>query len=69
MVCKIFKEEGDYLVSATKERINLVCASQAWTPEGLNVGWTEFNSVESACQEWGLEYLKLETINDTDINE
>ena len=61
MVCKIFNEEGDYIVSATGERINLVCASKACTPEGLNVG--------CACQEWGLEYLKLETTNDTDINE
>jgi hypothetical protein len=64
MVCKIFKEEGDYLVSATQERVNLLCVSRADTPEGLNVGWTEFNSEEEACQEWGLEYLKLETEQD-----
>jgi hypothetical protein len=61
MVCKIFNENGDYIVSSTGERVNLLCGPQADTPEGLNVGWTQFNSVEEACQEWGLEYLKLET--------
>lgn len=58
MVCKLFKEEGDYIIKSTGEIVNLLCVSQADTPEGLNVGWTEVNSEEEACQLWDLEYNK-----------
>ena len=63
MVCKLFNEEGDYIVKSTGERVNLLCTTQAHTPEGLNVGWTQVSSEEEACQLWDLEYLKLEIEN------
>jgi len=54
IVCKLFNEPGDWTIAATGERVNLLCANSAWTPDGLNVGWTEFDSKESAIEAWDL---------------
>jgi len=65
IVCKLFEEPGEYLRVSDGERVNLYCATQADTPEGLNVGWTSFNNEAEACQEWGLEYLPIENTEET----
>lgn len=59
MVYKIFNENGDYVDATTKEPRNLLAANWAETPEGLNVGWTEFDSLEEAIQ-----YFNLEKVNE-----
>lgn len=57
MVYKLFIEEGLYQDKDTKEPRNLLEANIAYTPEGINVGWTELENLETA-----LEYFNLELI-------
>lgn len=40
MVYKIYEELGDYIREVDGVRVNILFASEAHTPEGLNVGWT-----------------------------
>ena len=77
MVCKLFIEEGEYLDIETQEPRNLMCVEIAYTPEGINVGWTEFDSVEECMEAWGLElkpepeedeFLKLINGQDPSLN-
>ena len=60
MVYKIFNEVGEYVDAITKEPRNLLSANWAETPEGLNVGWSEFNSLEEA-----IVHFNLEKVNET----
>lgn len=48
MVYKLLIEEGDYKDIATDERRNMLSANWADTPEGMNVGWDEFDTDEEA---------------------
>jgi len=57
MIYKLFLEEGLYQDKDTKEPRNLMEAEIAYTPEGINVGWTELENLETA-----LEYFNLELI-------
>ena len=56
MVYKLFIEDGEYQDKTTKEIRNLLEATIAYTPDGINVGWTEFETLELA-----MEYFNLET--------
>ena len=56
MVYKLFIEDGEYQDRTTKEPLNLLWTAKAYTPEGINVGWTEFETLELA-----MEYFNLET--------
>ena len=58
MVYKIFNEDGEYVDATTKEPRNLLVANWAETPEGLNIGWAELNSLEEA-----IAYFNLEKVN------
>lgn len=46
-------ESGDY---CDKDSIRWAvdCCRRIRTHEGVNVGWTEFPSLEAALEEWGL---------------
>jgi hypothetical protein len=55
MVYKVFNEEGDYLDITTDEPRNMLSANWADTPEGWNVGWTEFSSDEEAMTYFNLK--------------
>jgi hypothetical protein len=57
MVYKLFIEEGLYQDKDTKEVRNLLEGEIVYTPEGINVGWTELENLETA-----LEYFNLELI-------
>jgi hypothetical protein len=61
MIYKLFIEEGLYQDKDTKEPRNLLEANIAYTPEGINVGWTELENLETA-----LEYFNLELIPEED---
>lgn len=54
MVYKVLNEDGAWKDAITGERRNLLEANTAWTPEGINVGWTEFSSIEAAAESFGL---------------
>lgn len=54
MVYKLFDEEGDYVSTETGEPKNLLFTEIAYTPEGINFGWSEFDSLESA-----MNYFKI----------
>jgi len=55
MVYKLFIEDGEYRDRLTKEGRNLMEAEIAYTPEGINVGWDEFNSLEDAIYSYNIE--------------
>lgn len=40
MVYKIFEELGDFIRVSDNQRVNILFANEAHTPQGLNVGWT-----------------------------
>lgn len=55
MVYKLFIEEGKYQDKTTKELRNMMEVEIAYTPEGINVGWDEFNSIEEAMEAYNIE--------------
>jgi hypothetical protein len=57
MIYKLFLEEGLYQDKDTKEPRNLMEANIAYTPEGINVGWTELENLETALDYFNLELL------------
>jgi len=57
MIYKLFIEEGLYQDKDTKEPRNLMEVNIAYTPEGINVGWTELENLETA-----LDYFNLELV-------
>jgi len=55
MVYKLFIEEGKYQDKTTRELRNMMEVEIAYTPEGINVGWDEFNSIEEAMEAYNIE--------------
>ena len=55
MVYKLLNEDGEYRDRLTKESRNLLEAEIAFTPEGINFGWEEFNSLEDAIYSFDIE--------------
>lgn len=55
MVYKLFIEDGDYRDITTHEGRNIIEGNIAYTPEGINVGWDEFNSLEEAMIAYNIE--------------
>ena len=56
---KIQNEEGNY-IDIQQARWDILEAHEAWTPQGKNVGWDEFDSLEAAVQAYGLTYSPLQ---------
>jgi hypothetical protein len=55
MIYKLFLEDGDYRDITTREGRNIMEVEVAYTPEGINVGWDEFNSLEEAMVHYNVE--------------
>ena len=55
MIYKLFLEDGDYRDKTTREGRNIMEVEVAHTPEGINVGWDEFNSLEEAMDAYNIE--------------
>ena len=55
MVYKLFIEEGKYQDKTTKHLKHMTYVEIAYTPEGINVGWDEFNSIEEAMDFYNIE--------------
>jgi len=55
---KIQNEQGDYKDS-NQARYAVLEAHEAWTPEGINAGWSEFENLEACLSAWGLAYAPL----------
>ncbi len=54
MVYKKFENpEGNY-IDVQQVRWDILEAHEAWTPQGKNVGWDEFENIEQAAQAYGL---------------
>lgn len=52
--CKIVQVDGDYIdAEGTRWMVN--SCRRIRTTEGVNVGWTEFPSLDTALKAWGLE--------------
>lgn len=52
---KVQNEEGNY-IGQDGNRYDILEAHEAYTPEGKNVGWDEFESLEEAASYYGLTY-------------
>ena len=63
MIYKLFIEDGEYQDIDTKEPRNMMEAEIAYTPEGINVGWDKFNSIEDAMSHYNIE-LKPEVLEE-----
>jgi hypothetical protein len=61
MIYKLFLEEGKYRDITTHEDRNMMEVEIAYTPDGINVGWDEFNSIEEAMSAYNIE-IKPEPI-------
>ena len=59
MVYKKFKDEEGNYIDAQQVRWTIMEAHEAWTPEGLNVGWDEYFSEQVAAKAYGLTYSPL----------
>lgn len=57
---KIQNEAGNY-VDEQGARWDILEAHEAWTPQGKNVGWDEYDSLEQAAKAYGLTYSPIET--------
>ena len=55
---KIQNEEGNY-IDAQQVRWTIMEAHEAWTPQGLNVGWDEYEDMAHALEAYGLTYEPL----------
>lgn len=55
---KIQNEQGDYKDQQNVRYIVLE-AHEAWTPQGKNVGWDEYDNMEAALEAYGLVYDPL----------
>lgn len=56
--CKTQQADGDY-EDAEGTRWAVDCCRRIRTPEGVNVGWTEFPSLEAALEAWELHARPL----------
>ena len=63
MIYKLFLEEGKYRDITTHEDRNMMEVEIAYTPDGINVGWDEFGSMEEAMASYNIE-LKPEPIDE-----
>lgn len=64
MIYKLFIEEGEYRDLTTREDRNLMEVEIAYTPEGINVGWDEFSSLEEAMVSYNIELKPKEIKED-----
>ena len=56
---KIANEQGDYK-DVNDVRYDVLEAHEAYTPQGLNVGWDEYEDMAQALEAYGLRYDPLE---------
>jgi len=59
---KIQNEQGSY-IDKQQVRWDILEAHEAYTPQGKNVGWDEFDSLEQAANAYGLKYDPVEVNN------
>jgi hypothetical protein len=64
MIYKLLIENGEYQDKTTKESRNLMECEIAYTPEGINVGWLEFDSIEEAMQYFNIELKPIKNGKD-----
>jgi len=67
MIYKLFIEDGDYRDIDTLESRNMMEVEIAYTPDGINVGWDEFNSIEDAMQHYNIELKPIEDEEQWDV--
>jgi hypothetical protein len=67
MIYKLFIEDGDYRDIDTLEPRNMMEVEIAYTPDGINVGWDEFNSIEEAMQHYNIELKPIEDEEQWDV--
>ena len=56
---KVQNEECNY-IDKQDTRWDILEAHEAWTPQGKNVGWDEYDSLEQAANAYGLKYQPIE---------
>lgn len=64
MIYKLFYEDGDYQDSDTKEPRNMMEVEIAYTPDGINIGWDEFDSIEEAMLHYNIELKPQDNVDE-----
>lgn len=64
MIYKLFYEDGDYQDADTKEPRNMMQVEIAYTPDGINIGWDEFDSIEEAMLHYNIELKPQENVDE-----
>ena len=59
---KIQNEQGSY-IDKQQVRWDILEAHEAYTPQGKNVGWDEYDSLEQIANAYGLKYDPVEVNN------
>ena len=67
MIYKLFIEDGDYRDIDTLEPRNMMEVEIAYTPDGINVGWDRFNSIEEAMQYYNIELKPIDEEEQWDV--
>ena len=60
---KVQNEQGSY-IDKQQVRWDILEAHEAYTPQGKNVGWDEYDNVEQAAQAYGLTYSPIEIVTE-----
>ncbi len=61
MVYKLLNEPGEY-IDGESNKCNLLEATVAYTPEGVNVGWVELPNIETAMEYFGIKKIDNQEI-------
>lgn len=56
---KTLNEVGAY-IGQDGNRYDILEAHEAYTPNGLNVGWDEYDSIEAAAAAYGFMYSPID---------
>ena len=56
MVFKQVLEAAGEWINNEGERVTLLSGHVAYTPDGVNVGWSEFENTQECEQAWGLRH-------------
>lgn len=64
MIYKLFYEDGDYQDVDIKEPRNMMQVEIAYTPDGINIGWDEFDSIEEAMLHYNIELKPQDNVDE-----
>lgn len=59
MLYKLYLEDGDYVSLEDGQPRNLLDCLVCYSDEGINVGWTEFETLEEAMEHFKIKLKEM----------